>query len=372
LLFIINYLIEKKNIIEIYKNIILKQKNERKMDVKDIDFYKLSFSYLETKTMFVSDYKNGKWDEGKLVPLGPIEISPAAGVLNYGQGIFEGMKALRTKKGDIVLFRTEENGKRMNDSADRMLMPRYDVKKFVNAVEKVVKANEEYIPPYDSGGALYIRPLMIGSSPILGVAPTEEYKFIIFTSPVGPYFPEGFKGIDLEISKTYTRAAPGGTGFAKTICNYAPTMKPAKETKARGFAQIIYLDAAHMEYIDEVGTANFFAVIKGKLTTPRCVGTILPGVTRKSVLELAEKKLGLKNEERDISYKELFKDSCTEAFCTGTAAVITPISSVVIENNRRIFNKGEPGEITLKLYNLLTGIQKLEIKDEFGWVKIVK
>ncbi|MFX0188261.1 MAG: branched-chain amino acid aminotransferase [Candidatus Hodarchaeota archaeon] len=338
------------------------------MKASDIDFYNLGFDFIETKTMFVSDYKEGKWDEGKLLPFGPFEISPGACVLNYGQGIFEGMKALKAKTGEIVLFRPYENGKRLNSSADRMLMPNYDVDKFVEAVKQVVKENEEYIPPYDSGGALYIRPILIGNGAILGVAPAEEYKLIIYTIPVGPYFPEGFKAINLEISKKYTRAAPGGSGFAKTCCNYAPTMKPTKETKAKGYAQIIYLDAARMEYIDEVGTANFFAVINGKLATPRVAGTILPGITRKSVLEIAEKKLGMEIEERDISYKELFADSCTEAFCTGTAAVITPIGSVALENQKRTWNNGEPGEITVNLYELLTGIQRLEIEDDFGWV----
>ena len=338
------------------------------MNPEDIDFYDLGFEFIETKQMFISNFKNGQWDEGKLIPFGPFEISPAACVLNYGQGIFEGMKALEAKTGEIVLFRPIENAKRLNMSANRLLMPNYNEDIFIEAVKKVVKINKEYIPPYDSGGALYIRPLMIGSGPILGVAPAEEYKFIIYTVPVGPYFPEGFKAIDLEISKEYTRAAPGGTGFAKTCCNYAGTMKPAKETKSKGFAQIIYLDASNMEYIDEVGTANFFAIIDDILVTPRLKGTILPGITRKSVLEIAENKLGVKTEERDISYKELFRESCSEAFCTGTAAVITPIGSVKIDDEKRIFNNSEPGEITEKLYNLLTGIQRLEIEDEFGWI----
>ncbi len=338
------------------------------MNAKDIDFYSLGFEFIETKTMFISDYKNGKWDGGNLIPFGNFEISPAACILNYGQGIFEGMKALRTKKGDITLFRPQENAKRFNNSADRMLMPRYDISKFLDAVKKVVKANEEYIPPYDSGGALYIRPLMIGNGPILGVKPAYEYKFIVFTIPVGSYFPEGFAGVDLEITKEYTRAAPGGTGAAKTCCNYAGSMLPAKETKERGFAQVIFLDAVNMEYIDEVGTANFFAMIKGSLITPKSSGTILPGITRKSIIYLASQKLGLNVEERDISYKELFDDSCTEAFCTGTAAVITPIKSVVLEDNKRIFSEGEAGEITRKLYELLTGIQRLDIEDEFNWI----
>ena len=338
------------------------------MKAEDIDFYSLGFDFIETKTMYISNYREGKWDEGKLVPFGPFSISPGACVLNYGQGIFEGMKALRTKAGDIVLFRPDENAKRLNESARRMLMPDFDSNRFIEAVKQVVRANEDYIPPYDSGGALYIRPLLIGSGPILGVAPATDYKFFIFTIPVGPYFPEGFKAIDLEISMKYTRAAPGGTGSTKTCCNYAGTMKPAKETKEKGFAQLIYLDAANMEYIDEVGTANFFAVIDGVVATPRLRGTILPGITRKSVLELASKKLGMKVEEREISYKELNEESCSEAFCTGTAAVITPIGSVTLNDKKRIFNDGKPGEVTTNLYELLTGIQRLDLDDEFNWV----
>ena len=247
-------------------------------------------------------------------------------------------------------------------------MPEYDVDKFIEAVKKVVKANEEFIPPYDSGGSLYIRPLLIGSGAMLGVAPAEEFKFIIFVSPVGPYFPEGFKAIDIEISKKYTRASQGGTGFTKMGGNYAGTMKPAKEAKEKGFAQILYLDSVKMEYLNEVGAANFCAVIDGILTTPKFSGTILEGITVKSVLELAEKKMGIDIEQRDISYKELFRETCTEAFCTGTAAVITPIGSITMINKIRVFNNYEPGELTVKLYELLTGIQRLEIKDEFGWI----
>lgn len=338
------------------------------MKPDEIDFDNLGFDFIRTKEMYVSDYENGSWSDGELVPFGPFEISPGAGVLNYGQGIFEGMKALEAKDGDIVLFRPEQNAKRFVKSAKRLLIPPYGEQKFLEAVKNVVKANKEYVPPYETGGALYIRPILIGDGPVLGVAPAEKFKLIIFTVPVGPYFPEGFKAIDLEISKEYTRAAPGGTGFAKTCCNYAPTMKPAKETKERGYAQVIYLDATNKEHIDEVGTANFFGIIDGKLATPKLKGTILPGITRKSVLTLADKKLGMEVEERDISYRELFEDSCTEAFCTGTAAVITPIGSVSINDKTRVFSEGEPGEITKKLYDLLTGIQRKEVEDEFNWV----
>ncbi|MBA7550226.1 putative branched-chain-amino-acid aminotransferase [subsurface metagenome] len=229
-------------------------------------------------------------------------------------------------------------------------MPEYNIDKFIEAIKNVVKANEDYIPPYDSGGALYIRPMLFGNGPMLGVASAKEFKLIIFTAPVGPYFPEDFKGIDLEISKKYTRAAPGGTGSTKTICKYAGTMLPAKEAKSRGFAQILYLDAVNLEFIEEVGAANFFGLINGKLATPRKTGTILEGITRESILELALKKLGIEVEERDISYKELFDESCTEAFCSGTAAVITPIASVSLEGKEKIFNNKAPGEITTKLY----------------------
>jgi branched-chain amino acid aminotransferase len=332
-----------------------------------IDFYNLGFKLIETKMMFVSDYKDAKWDEGKLVPFGTLEISPAACALNYGQTIFEGLKALRAKNGEITLFRPIENGKRLNKSAERLLMPKYNPHKFIDAVKSVVKANEEYVPPYDSGGALYIRPLLIGSGAVLGVAPAEEFKFIIFVSPVGPYFPEGFKAIDIKISKKYTRASHGGTGFTKMGGNYAGTMRPAKEAKKKGFAQILYLDSVHLEYINEVGAANFCAIIDGKLVTPKFTGTILEGITVKSVMELAEKKLGIKVEQREISYKEVFEDNCTETFCTGTAAVITPIGSITMVEKTKVFNDHEPGELTSELYNILTGIQRQKIEDEFGW-----
>ncbi|MFW9950377.1 MAG: branched-chain amino acid aminotransferase [Candidatus Thorarchaeota archaeon] len=338
------------------------------MDAKDIDFYSLGFEFIETKIMYISDFKNGEWDQGKLVPFGDIHLSPAACVLNYGQEIFEGMKALLTSKGDITLFRPQENAKRFNNSAERILMPKFDENRFIEAIKQVVRANKDYIPPYDSGGALYIRPLMIGSGPILGVKPAKEYKVIIFTVPVGPYFPQGFTGIDLEITKEFTRAAPGGTGYAKTGCNYAGSMMAAKLTKEKGFSQVIYLDAIHKEFIEEVGTANFFAIINGELLTPTTSGTILPGITRISVLELASKKLGITSKEKDISYKEIFKDSCSEVFCTGTAAVITPIKSVSLDEKQKVFSGGEPGPYTRKLYELLTRIQRLDIKDEFNWV----
>lgn len=334
----------------------------------NIDFYNLGFDMIETKMMFVSNYKNGKWDEGKLVPYGKFKISPAACVLNYGQGLFEGLKALKSREGEITLFRPFENARRLNKSSERILMPSYKEQKFVDAIISVVKANIDYVPPYDSGGMLYIRPVMIGSGPVLGVKSAEEFKVIIFVSPVGSYFPDGFKCISLEISKQYTRASQGGTGWSKTCSNYVGTFKPAKEAKEKGFSQVLYLDAKEMKYINELGAANFCAVIDGKLVTPKFDGTVLEGNTLKAVLILAEKKLGLKIEQRDISYEELFQDICTETFCTGNAAVITPIGSLSLGGNKRIYNNNNPGEITTKLYTLLTGIQKLDLPDEYNWI----
>lgn len=339
---------------------------------KKPDFYNLSFDLYETRTMFVSDYKNGSWDEGNLVPFGDISLSPAACVLNYGQAIFEGLKALKTKNGEILLFRPKDNGRRLNESAKRLLMPTYDVDRFVKNVKDVVKANQEYVPPYDSGGSLYIRPLMIGSGPMLGIAPATEFKLLIFCSPVGPYFPEGFNGIKIEISNMYTRASVGGTGYSKMSGNYAGTMKPAKEAKQKGYSQILYLDSVHKEYLSEVGAANFCAIIEETLVTPQFDGTILEGITLKSILTLAKEKLGMNFEQRDILYNEIFEISCTEAFCTGTAAVITPISSVSFNGNTRTFNDGKPGPITTKLYELLIGIQRLDKEDDFGWIDKVE
>ncbi|NHI93251.1 MAG: branched-chain amino acid aminotransferase [Candidatus Lokiarchaeota archaeon] len=336
-----------------------------------IDWDNLGFDFLPTKTMWLSECEDGKtWKDKGLVPFKNFEISPAACVLNYGQGIFEGMKALRTKNDEIVLFRPIENGKRFKDSAERLCIPPYDPNKFVEAVKKVVKANVEYIPPYGKG-ALYIRPVMWGTGPMLGVAPAPSYTFIIWVSPVGPYFKTGFNPIKLEISKKYHRAAPKGVGAAKTICNYAPTMLPAIETKKKGFAQIIYLDAANEKYIEEVGTANFFAVLDEVLVTPRAPkdGSILPGVTRKSVVQLAKEKLGMRVEERDVSYEEVFEAS--EVFCTGTAAVVTPIGSIAFEGKEYTYNNFKVGAITQKLYDLLTKIQLRELDDPYGWVILV-
>lgn len=334
---------------------------------EEIDFDNLGFAYIATKTMFWATHDGTKWTDGELRPFGTFEINPAACILNYGQGVFEGMKAQRTKQNELVLFRPLENAIRCKESCERLCIPPYDPQKFVYWVKQVVKANADYVPPYGKG-ALYIRPIIFGSGPILGVAPAPSYTMIIFVIPVGPYFKEGFNPIKLEISKKYHRAAPKGTGNIKYVGNYAGTMLPSEETHAAGFAQIIYLDAAEEKYIEEVGTANFFCVVDGILLTPQ-LGSILPGVTRKSVIELARDQLGMSVEERNVRYEEVFKAS--EVFCTGTAAVVTPIGSIMFEGKQYIFNDFKVGEITQKLYDLLTEIQLQERDDPYGWVENV-
>ncbi len=334
-----------------------------------INWDDLSFSLTPTKTMFMSRCKpDGKWDKGRFLPFGNISISPAAGVLNYGQGIFEGLKALRTKDGRIVLFRPKENGKRMAESARRLCMPEFPIDDFVKTVKEIVKKNTEYIPPYGKG-SLYIRPCLWGTGPILGVAPAPEYTFIVYVSPVGPYFKTGFKPIKLMFTREYHRAAPKGTGGAKVIGNYAGTMLPAKMVKAKGFNECIYLDAREEKYIEEVGAANFFCIKGNTLVTPR-LGSILPGITRNSVLRIAKDKLKMKVLEKDVSVAEAL--SSQEAFCTGTAAVISSIGWIDYEGRTTVYNKGEVGPITRRLYDMLTKLQLCEEKDPYGWVVQVK
>jgi branched-chain amino acid aminotransferase len=330
-----------------------------------VDWDGLTFSLTPTKAMYLASCsQDSSWEEGRVVPFGNLSLSPAACVLNYGQGIFEGMKAHRSPDGRILLFRPLENGRRMEKGAKRMCMPPFPPARFVNAVEKVVRANEEFIPP-PRKGALYVRPLMLGTGPILGVKPAPSYTFVIFTSPVGPYFKGGLNPIRLALTRNFHRAAPGGTGDTKTICNYAGTMYPGMLARKQGFAEVIYLDAHHNRFIDEVGAANFFCVLDGKLITP-ALGTILPGITRKSILEYSSQVLGLEVEERDIPVEEAL--TASEAFCAGTAAVVSPIGSITIEKKEHFFNDSKVGPVTKRLYEDLTALQLGEIEDRFGWL----
>ena len=332
---------------------------------KDIDWDKLTFSLTPTDTMYVATTTaEDPWMPGDLRPYGNISISPAAGVLNYGQGLFEGMKAYRTAKDRVVFFRPDENARRMQRGADRLKMPPVPESIFIDAVEQVVQANIDYLPPMGRG-AMYVRPLLMGSGPVLGVAPAPSYSFMIYVTPVGPYFKGGMKAIDLLISNEFHRAAPGGSGGVKAIGNYAPGMMPSRIAKSKGYAEVIYLDARTSTYIEEVGAANFFCVKDNVLYTPELTGTILPGITRASIIALA-RHLGYDVHEEKVSAE--FAMSADEAFCCGTAAVISPIGSITHDDKKVTYGDGTPGLMTTTLYDMLTGIQNEKQEDIFGWL----
>lgn len=332
---------------------------------KDIDWDKLTFSLTPTDTMYVAETTGDEpWMPGDLRPYGNISISPAAGVLNYGQGLFEGMKAYRTDKNRVVFFRPDENARRMQRGADRLKMPPVPESIFIDAVEQVVQANIDWLPPMGRG-AMYVRPLLMGSGPVLGVAPAPSYSFMIYVTPVGPYFKGGMRAIELLISDEFHRAAPGGSGGVKAIGNYAPGMMPSKMAKAQGYAEVIYLDARTSTYIEEVGAANFFCIKDKVLYTPELTGTILPGITRDSIIALA-RHMGYKVVEEKVSAE--FAMSADEAFCCGTAAVISPIGSITHGDTKVTYGDGTPGEITTTLYDKLTGIQNETEEDIFGWL----
>ncbi|MBT4058892.1 MAG: branched-chain amino acid aminotransferase [Euryarchaeota archaeon] len=333
-----------------------------------IDWDSMTFSFTPTDVMYRATCNQGDaWQPGEMEPYGDITISPAAGVLNYGQGLFEGMKAQRSVNGGIVLFRPERNGARLADGARRLGMPPVPVEMFLDAIEQVVAANARWVPPTGKG-ALYIRPVLWGTGAILGVAPAPEYTFMIYVCPVGPYFKGGMHPIALKVSDEYHRAAPGGSGAVKAIGNYAPGMMPSKNAKSDGFAEIIYLDAVEHRYIEEVGAANFFCVKDGVIYTPELTGTILPGITRASIIELAIHK-GYKVVEEKVDIQ--FVLEADECFCAGTAAVISPIGAICQGDVCTTYCNNQVGAITRELYDALTGIQTQVESDEFGWIRAV-
>lgn len=335
----------------------------------DFDWDSLTFSFTATDTMYRNVVRSGEeWGEGELIPFANIEISPAAGVLNYGQGIFEGMKAQRADDGNIVLFRSDKNAARFAEGAKRLGMPPVPESLFLNAVESAVKANHRWVPP-TGRGALYIRPVLWGSGAILGVAPAPEFTFMVYVCPVGPYFKGGMTPINLKVSDEYHRAAPGGSGGVKAIGNYAPGMMPSKMAKLEGYAEIIYLDAVEHRYIEEVGAANFFCVKDNVVYTPDLTGTILPGITRASVIQIA-RDLGHEVREERIDVDMAL--AADEAFCAGTAAVISPIGS--IEHGQKIahYSNGEVGPVTRKLYDALVDIQLKRAPDRHEWIRTIE
>ena len=336
------------------------------MKPNEVDFDNLTFSFTETKSMYVAKCKqNSEWESGEIVPFGNLSLSPAATVLNYGQGLFEGMKAYRWESGKIAMFRPERNARRAAKSCNRLSMPEIPEELFLDAVKKVVRDNSDYIPN-TTQGALYVRPIIFGSGEGVGVAPSTEYMFIVYVSPVGPYFKGKLKPIKLVVTNDYHRAPLKGTGGVKAIGNYVPGMLPSGLAKKDGYAEVIYLDAAEEKYIEEVGAANFFAVKGKNLITPELTGSILPGVTRESVIKLARDKMGMEVEERRISVEEALE--ADEVFCAGTAAIVAPIGSINYKGKEHTFCDGEIGEVTNELYNYLTGIQFGKSKDDFGWM----
>ena len=341
------------------------------MEKKNIDWANLGFGYLKTDKRFVANYKNGAWEDGQLTEDDTVTISECAGVLQYAQTCFEGMKAYTTEDGHVVIFRPDLNAQRMEDSCKRLEMPVFPQDRFIDAVVETVKANMAYVPPYGSGATLYIRPYMFGSNPVIGVKPADEYQFRIFTTPVGPYFKGGAKPIVIRVSD-FDRAAPHGTGHIKAGLNYAMSLHPIVDAHNQGFAENMYVDAGTRTKVEETGGANFIFITKdGKVVTPKS-NSILPSITRRSIMYVAEHYLGLEVEEREVLFDEV-KDFAECGLC-GTAAVISPVGKINDHGNEICFSSGmdEMGPVTKKLYDTLTGIQMGRIDAPEGWIKVVE
>lgn len=340
------------------------------MQKQNIDWANLGFSYIQTEKRFVSNYKNGAWDEGVLTTEANIVMNECACVLQYAQTIFEGLKAYTTEDGRIVTFRPDLNAMRFADSAKRLEMPVYPQERFVEAVVKVVEANEAYVPPYGSGATLYLRPYMFGINSVIGVKPAEEYQFRTFATPVGPYFKGGVKPLTIRVSDV-DRAAPHGTGDIKAGLNYAMSLHNIVDAHNQGYDENMYLDPQTRTKVEETGGANFLFVTKdNKIVTPKS-GSILPSVTRRSLLYVAKEYLGLEVEEREVLLSELAE--MAECGLCGTAAVISPVGKVVDHGKEICFSSGmeQMGPTIQKLYDTLTGIQMGRIEAPEGWIRVI-
>ena len=338
------------------------------MEKKDLDWSNLGFGYVKTDKRYVSNFKNGAWDEGALTDDADIVLNECAGVFQYAQTVFEGLKAYTTEDGHIVTFRPDLNASRLADSARRLEMPVFPEDRFVDAVQKVVEANAAYVPPYGSGATLYIRPYMMGTNPVIGVKPADEYQFRMFCTPVGPYFKGGAKPITIRVSD-YDRAAPCGTGNIKAGLNYAMSLHAIVTAHADGFDENMYLDPKTRTKVEETGGANFIFVTRdNKLVTPKS-DSILPSITRRSLVYVAEHYLGMEVEHREVYFDEV-KDFAEAGLC-GTAAVISPIGKIVDHGKEILIPSGmeEMGPVTKKLYDTLTGIQMGRIEAPEGWIK---
>jgi len=336
-----------------------------------IDWSNLSFGRYFSDHMFISFYRDGKWDDGKIVPYGPICFEPSMMTLHYGQTIFEGLKAYYDVNGGVNLFRPEMNAKRMQSSAERLCIPPFDVEKFIEAIIELIKLDHKFVPKV-KGESLYIRPVCFGSSCFLGVHPSQEYTFIIITSPVASYYPEGLNPVKILIEDQFVRVVRGGLGMAKTAANYAASLYAGQRAKEKGFSQVLWLDGIHHEFVDEVGAMNIMFVIDDILITPPLTqGTILPGVTRDSVLHLA-RQMGIKVQERSIKIQEVLeayeRGALQEVFGTGTAATISPVGKLYYRDKELIINNNQIGPIAQKMYDTLTGLQHGIIKDTYNWI----
>ena len=341
------------------------------MEKKNIDWANIGFGYIQTDYRYVSQYKDGAWDEGALITDPTITLSECACVLQYAQTCFEGLKAYTTEDGHIVAFRPDLNAERMMNSAAGLEMPPFPKERFIDAVQKVVEANAAYVPPYGSGASLYLRPYMFGFNSVIGVKPATEYQFRIFATPVGPYFKGGAKPITIRVSD-FDRAAPRGTGHIKAGLNYAMSLHAIVDAHNQGFDENVYLDPGTRTKIEETGGANLIFITKdNKVVTPKS-SSIRPSSTRRSILQAARDYLGLETEEREILLEEV-KDFAECGLC-GTAAVISPVGKIVDHGNEICFPSGmeKMGPVTQKLYDTLTGIQMGRIKAPEGWIKVIQ
>ena len=337
------------------------------MEKKNIDWSNIGFGYVQTDKRYVANYKDGAWDKGALTDDPNIVMNECAGVLQYAQTCFEGLKAYTTEDGHIVTFRPDLNAERLMESAARLEMPQLPKEQFIDAVDQVVKANAGYVPPYGSGATLYIRPYMFGINPVIGVKPADEYQFRMFCTPVGPYFKGGAKPITIRVSD-FDRAAPHGTGHVKAGLNYAMSLHAIVDAHQQGYDENVYLDAATRTKIEETGGANIIFVTKdNKVVTPKS-DSILPSITRRSLMYVAEHYLGLEVEQREV-YLDEVKDFAECGLC-GTAAVISPVGKIVDHGKEICFPSGmeEMGPVTKKLYETLTGIQMGRIEAPEGWI----
>ncbi len=333
----------------------------------DLDWENLGFNYLKLPFRYISYYKDGKWDDGQLTDDATLHISESSPALHYGQQAFEGMKAYRTKDDSVQLFRPDKNAERMQSTADRLMMPRVSTEKFVDAAIQVVEANKEFVPPYGTGATLYLRPLLIGVGDIIGVKPADEYIFTIFAMPVGNYFKGGLTPTNFIVSENFDRAAPFGTGAAKVGGNYAASLLPGDYAHSKGFSDVIYLDPATHTKIEEVGSANFFGITADNQFITPLSPSILPSITKYSLLQLAKDRFGMEAIEGHVSISEL--DKFVEAGACGTAAVISPIGGIQFKDDFHIFySETEVGPMTRKLYDELVGIQVGDIEAPEGWI----